>query len=537
MLDVLRASKGGILSWIFLGAIIASFVIYFGPGKFERGGAGCGAASTNTAVEVDGKPVPAALFRMALAQQEDFARYRYGERWTEALPILAQQILDDLASRAVLAREAERRGIRISNAEVDKAQWDRPEFQQDGKFSKEWFQQYVTRQYGSVGTYLNVVADSMATERLQAAFNGSVHVPESEVKDAWKHQSDLVDLVYVAFPLGDARAEVKLTDAEVQAFAAKESARVEKFYADNAARYDQPKKVRARHILARIEGNDGAAAKKKIEAVIERLQKGEDFAKVAADVSDDASTKANGGDLGVISTGQVDEAFAKAALELEAGKLSGPVQTPAGWHVIRVDEVIPGKKLPLDDVRADIARELLVGDRATALVKGKAEAALQAAKAGKSLTDLYPQPKPAVEAAENRPATSEVKAALTLNGNPVAAKETSPFPASAPEVYGLTGSAALLKDALAAQSNTVLPTVYETAIGPVVAVVRKRERPDEKLYPVQRHAVELALQGERTRQLAYTWRNELEKRSTIVKNEQLVHKYAPAARTEQPAQE
>ncbi|HYD43007.1 MAG TPA: SurA N-terminal domain-containing protein [Anaeromyxobacter sp.] len=522
MLDVLRARKGGILSWIFLGAIIASFVIYFGPGKFEMGGAGCGAAPMTTAAYVDGKAVPAVLFQMALDNEAEVARFQYGDRFAEALPILGQQIMDQLVSQAVLAREAERRGIRIPDEELFEAQRKRPEFQQDGRFSRDFFQQYVTRRFGSVDTYLNISADGMAAERLQGLFGASVHVPESEVKEAWKERTDQVDLVYVAFPIAEARAEVKLGDAEIQAFAAKESARLQKFYEENAARYDQPKKVRARHILARIEGTDGDAAKKEIEAAIERLQKGEDFAKVAAELSDDESTKANGGDLGVISAGQVDAAFSKAALELEAGKLSAPVQTPSGWHVIKVDEVIPAKKIPLADVRDDIARELLVADRAAALVKGKAEAALAAAKSGKSLTELYPQPKPAVEAAENRPAMPEVKAALTLNGKPVAAVETNAFPASAPEVYGLPGSAALMKDAVAAEAKTVLPRVYETQTGPVVAVVKNRQRPDEKLYPVQRRAVEIALAGEKERQLAYTWRTELEKNADVDKNEQLV---------------
>lgn len=533
MLDVLRASKGGILSWIFLGAIIVVFVL-FGPTTLQVG-PGCGGPPMTTAAHVDGKTVPAALFEMALNNEAEVARFQYGDRFPEALPILGQQIMDQLVSQAVLASEADQRGIRIPDEELFEAQRKRPEFQQDGKYSRDFFRQYVTRRFGSVDTYLTLAADGMAVERLQGLFKASVHVPESEVKDAWKYQTDLVDLTYVAFPIADARAEVKLGDAEIQAFAAKEPARIQKFYEENAARYDQPKKVRARHILARIEGTDGDAAKKRIDAAIERLEKGEDFAKVAAEVSDDESTKANGGDLGVVSTGQVDAAFAKAALELDAGKLSAPVQTPSGWHVIKVEEVIPAKQIPLADVRDDIARELLVADRAAALVKGKAEAALAAARSGKSLLDLYPQPKPAVEAAENRPAMPEVKAALALNGNPVAAQQTNAFPASAPEVYGLPGSAALMKDAVAAEGKTVLPRIYETQTGPVVAVVNKRDRPDEKLYPVQRRAVELALQGEKERQLSYTWRNELEKKADIEKNQDLVTRLTTI--TTEPAQE
>ncbi len=154
-------------------------------------------------------------------------------------------------------------------------------------------------QFGSPHQYEEMLRDELLVERLQAAFEASVNVPESEIHETWAKYADRVELSYVLFPTADARTEVKVTDAEVQAFAAREGARIEKFYQDNAARFDQPRKVRARHILARVEGNDDAAAKKKIEGVIARLDKGENFAKLAAELSDDDNTKANGGDLGI----------------------------------------------------------------------------------------------------------------------------------------------------------------------------------------------------------------------------------------------
>jgi peptidyl-prolyl cis-trans isomerase D len=538
MLDVFRANKGGILSWIFLGAIIASFVIYFGPGKFSQGQGGCtGGGPASYAAHVDGKPIPATQLRLVLEQQEEYLRQRAPERYEELMPILAQNAMSELVTHAVLAREAERRGIRVSDEDVKNAQYDRPEFQEDGKFVRERFKEFVTRRWGSVDAYFEMENDNLAVDRLETAFDATVHVPESEIHDMWKMQMDTVDVAYVLFPIADARAEVKPSDAEVQAFANKEAARIQKFYADNAARYDQPKKIRARHILAKIQGNDSDAAKKRIEAAIARIDKGEDFAKVAAEVSDDDSTKAGGGDLGVITAGQVDAAFEKAAMALEAGKLSGPVQTPAGWHVIRVDQVIPAKKMELAEVRSDIARELLVEDRAQALVKQKAEAALQAAKGGKSLTELFPTPRPAIPATEKTPATPEVKASLTLGGKPVAARETNAFPASMSEVPGAPGSGALLKDALAAESKTVLPRVYDTPNGTIVAVVRNRVRPDEKLYPVQRHAIEIGLHGEKSRELEYAWRTQLAKRSKIDQNEELLRRLTGGKAAPAPAED
>ncbi len=522
MLDVLRASKGGIITWIFLAAIIVIFIVSFGPGSLVRGnGGGCGAPPAYAA-QVNGETISVASFyRQYTPYAEQYERDPQGQAM---LSYIAAQVLNQLVDRTLLSQEAERRGIQVSTADLVERVRQDPSFQVDGKFSAEKYEKLAPRQWGSVTGFEAAVKQDMRLERLMAAFAASVQVPESEVHDTWKTMSDTYDLSYVLFPTADARAEVKVTDAEAQAFAAKEGARIEKFYKDNAARYDQPKKVRARHILAKVQGNDDAAAKKKIDDAIARIQRGEDFAKVAGEVSDDVNTKAGGGDLGVITAGSVDEAFAKAALELEPGKLSAPVKTLAGWHVIKVDEVIPAKKIPLETARLDIARELLSGDRAAALVKEKAEAALKAVQSGKKLAELYPEPRPAVPAAEGRPAVPEVKAALTWGGKAVSERSTGTTPASVTSLPGLDGSTELVKAALAAQAGAVLPKVYDLPGGAVVAVVKNRARPDEAKYPTERHAHEVALRGEKGRQLQAVWLQQLRSKASVQYNEAVMPK-------------
>jgi peptidyl-prolyl cis-trans isomerase D len=518
MLDVLRASKGGIITWIFLAAIIVMFVISFGPGSFAKQGVSLGGAPSYAA-EVNGQTVSVANYERQLQQVQSFYRAQYGDEFVRiAQPQLAQQALGAVVNHALLVQEAQRRGLRVTDLEVARAVQGSPAFQEDGKFSKDLYRETTMAQYGSPHQYEEMLRDELLVERLQAAFEATIKVPESEVHRTWAKYADRVELSYVLFPTADARTEVKVTDAEVQAFAAREGARIEKFYQDNAARFDQPRKVRARHILARVEGNDDAAAKKKIDGAIARLNKGEDFAKLAAELSDDDNTKANGGDLGMISAGLADDAFAKAALALDQGKLSGPVRTPAGWHVIRVDEVVPAKKVSLQDARPEIARELLTADRGAELVKQKAEAALQAARSGKALSELFPAPQAAQPAANGRPATAERKAAITLGGKPVVAREPGAFPASTTTVPGLTGAADLLKDALAAKSGDVLPRVYETASGPVVAVVKDRKHPDETAYAKERETYEQELVSEKSQQLRQEWVAELRTRAKVVEN-------------------
>ena len=88
--------------------------------------------------------------------------------------------------------------------------------------------------------------------------------------------------------------------------------------------------VRARHIL--VEKEDEA---KKAAA---RVKGGEDFAKVAGELSNDPGSKTDGGDLGFFTKDRMVEPFAEAAFKLEPGQISDPVKSQFGWHVIKVEE-------------------------------------------------------------------------------------------------------------------------------------------------------------------------------------------------------
>ncbi len=109
-----------------------------------------------------------------------------------------------------------------------------------------------------------------------------------------------------------------------------------KVVAGVAATADQ---VHARHIML--------ATKVEADAVVARLKKGEDFAAVAAEVSLDEGSKADGGDLGFFPKGFMIPEFENAAFALEPGKFSDPVETQYGFHVILVVERDPNH--PMDE--------------------------------------------------------------------------------------------------------------------------------------------------------------------------------------------
>ena len=124
-----------------------------------------------------------------------------------------------------------------------------------------------------------------------------------------------------------------------------------KLYDETAKSLAPEEEVRARHILVEEEAQAKAA--------LERLKKGEDFAKLAAELSKDPGSGKEGGDLGFFTKDRMVAPFAEAAFKLGKGEISEPVKSQFGWHVIKVEDKRT-KALPaFDDVRAEIDSYLL----------------------------------------------------------------------------------------------------------------------------------------------------------------------------------
>jgi peptidyl-prolyl cis-trans isomerase C len=99
--------------------------------------------------------------------------------------------------------------------------------------------------------------------------------------------------------------------------------------------------IRARHILFRADPKDEKAqaeAQARAQAALERLKKGEDFATVASELTEDPSGKENGGDLDYFSKDQMVPEFANVAFQMYPGQMSNPVRTQFGWHIIKLED-------------------------------------------------------------------------------------------------------------------------------------------------------------------------------------------------------
>ena len=151
--------------------------------------------------------------------------------------------------------------------------------------------------------------------------------------------------------LGSVTSNAVISDAEVH-----------EFYVANPVKFQLPEGVWARHILLRLEQN---ADKKTADAVYERanilldrLRAGEDFAAVAVEASEDTSA-AQGGDLGYFSRGKMVQPFEDAAFAMQAGDLSGIVESRFGLHIIKLEDHQDAQTVPEDVARERITQHLM----------------------------------------------------------------------------------------------------------------------------------------------------------------------------------
>ena len=148
----------------------------------------------------------------------------------------------------------------------------------------------------------------------------------------------------------------KITDAEIRAR-----------YDKEIAAQPPVNEVHARHILVKT--------KEEADAIVKKLDAGEDFQKLANENTSDPSGKTNGGDLGFFGPGQMVPEFEKAAMALEVGKYTKePVQTQFGWHIIKLEDKRQQQPPAFDQVK-DQAKSAVVRDKYFEAVKEARKAA------------------------------------------------------------------------------------------------------------------------------------------------------------------
>jgi peptidyl-prolyl cis-trans isomerase C len=165
----------------------------------------------------------------------------------------------------------------------------------------------------------------------------------------------------------------EVIDREIKAGITISDEQIRQYYEANSEKFQQPERARVSHILlatrdpltGRELGPEAKEAKRKqIEDLAQRARRGEDFAALVKEFSEDPAARDNNGEY-TIARAKDDPAnamvpeFERAAFALRPGAISDPVTTPYGYHVLKLHEILPARKLPLAEVKDQIHETLL----------------------------------------------------------------------------------------------------------------------------------------------------------------------------------
>jgi len=497
MLNYMRRHAQGTTIKILFWIIIAVFILW-GVGSFTG-------SDSLYAAAVNGESISPKEVRRTATQLEQFYRQLYGERLTpEVVKSLdfKNRALDQMINGMLLKQEARRLGFSVTDEEVRASIQGMQGLNVDGRFQREAYFRYL-RAIGVTPTEFEAEQrDRLLAQKIEELIGTSLRSDEPGARELFRFQNEKVNLSFVRVKGSELAKEIKPSDAELAKYyeehqeAFREPERVgidyvsynpkdfakggqvsdadieQEYNAFKAERYTDPEEVHARHVLLTLapdaDDKQRDAVRARATAVLERLKKGEDFAVVAKEVSEDKANKDKGGDLGFIRRGNAEEAFESAAFALQAGELSGVVETRFGFHVIKVDERKAPREKPLAEVRDEIA-ETLRTDRARNAARDAVFADAEKAGTGTSLAEL-----------------------AKARGLEV---ENPPLFAEHEEIRGLGFQRELSKAAFATPPGQAGPV---TEVGEALVLFRVREKLQSRVPPLAdiRDKVETAVRDE-----------------------------------------
>jgi peptidyl-prolyl cis-trans isomerase D len=364
---------------LLLGAIAVVFV--FWGLKFDT-------THLTYAAKIDGEKISTQTVRRAWQQrQSQLQQMVQGELPPELVKSQQAALLDQFVRQTLLQQRAKDFGYRVSDEVLARRVAEVPQFQVEGKFSKDRY--FATlRSAGMTETQFEAdLQTELMVDQVRNAVVESAFVTPAELDRRYAIEKQAREVDYSLIPAGDFAGTVAVGDDEIQKWydAHKDNfllpetvdlqyieldrARAESgvtvtdqalkdYYEQIKDRFVTNERRHARHILITTgEGVDDAAALEKATDLAAQAKGGADFAQLAKDNSKDPGSAPQGGDLGWAERGMYVGPFEEALFSMQSGEIRGPVKTQFGYHVLKLEGVEPGKVKTFDEVRAEVEGE------------------------------------------------------------------------------------------------------------------------------------------------------------------------------------
>lgn len=293
---------------------------------------------------------------------------------------LQKEALESLVNRALILNQAKQQSISISPSEIADFLMQIPQFQEEGKFSLRRYKELLKGQGLVESIFEQKIADDLLVQKMNSFYE------QATAENKWlQKQDDLIgkttlNLSFARWPVSQLMDSAAVTDAEVEAYVQKNKDSLKKEYElVKETTYTESEQVKAQHILIKTSPQvTEEKALAKIKEISSQVNES-NFTELAKKWSDDPGSKVNGGDLGFFGRGRMVPEFEKMAFDLAPGKISEPVKTSYGYHIIKVNDKKQSRVVPFDEVKVNMARQKVKEEKTLTAIR---DFRSQVAKAG-----------------------------------------------------------------------------------------------------------------------------------------------------------
>lgn len=379
MLEVIRERAKSWIAKVILALLIIPFALWGVDSYFS------GSGQEKPAASVDGEDITMREFQRAVRDQKASLGGKVEEK------ALRAAVMEQMVNSRVLVQSALKAGYSVSESQIAGLLAGIAAFQENGVFSQARLdaflksrgmsqaelmmllrEEHLLRQV-QLGLATGAVApDATATQLGKvlgqqrevseqryalASYAAGIQISEAEARKAYDADKTAyatpaqVRVQYAVLSMDDLAKQVSVSEAQARAY-----------YDGNAAQFQEPERRRASHILIQAAEGDAkqrSAAKAVAQQVLAEVRKDPArFAELARRHSADPGSAAKGGDLGAFTRDMMVKPFADAVWAMQPGQISDLVESQFGFHVIRLDGVLPGARMGFAVVRDDIESTL-----------------------------------------------------------------------------------------------------------------------------------------------------------------------------------
>ncbi|MEO6064870.1 MAG: SurA N-terminal domain-containing protein, partial [Lysobacterales bacterium] len=389
MLETLRTRTSGWMAGLILGVVTVPF-LFFGINNYFSGD------SATYVAKVGKAEIGPDQFRTRLSDERNRAQSELGSGFDPAMfedPMRKRALLDRMVEEELLLQAARDAGAEMTDGRLKQEIENLEPFQKDGKFDPIQYQILLqTRQMTPQG-FQEMMRRDLTLREIPRQLEATAAVSDREVDRYLALEGQSRDLRYFLVPAAAPKPPTapeiaKYYREHTSEFMSEEQVAVDYVILDAAAlkidttpdeatlrsRFEEQKasfvvgeQRLASHILIAVAESADAKAQKsaatRAAALLAEIRAGKSFAETASAASDDAGSKTSGGDLGWLETGMTDPAFEKALFALAPNQISEPVRGAEGYHLIQLREVKPGSSKSFDEVREQLAQQVLESER------------------------------------------------------------------------------------------------------------------------------------------------------------------------------